>query len=115
MTTKEYNTFVEEIERNGYKKWRLSKCIQNEDFYFYKSFAKNDKGISGYQVLFLVWDSRNYPGDGSHGFGVSPHIITESDEGSRIDLTITEDNFSLENIEKFAYDFYFKFILTHEL
>lgn len=115
MTTNEYKTFISELEKNGYKKWNIPKSIQNEDFYFYKSFAKDDNGISGYQVLFLVWDIRKYPGNGGHDFGVSPNIITESGKGSRIDLTITDENISLKSIEKFAADFYFKFILTHEL
>lgn len=118
MTQQQYDNFKQTVEANGYKLCNHAKTISNENFYYYKGFAytedENGKRSSGYQVLFLVWDFRMYEHvPENYEWGVTPMVLTDSHDWSRIDLMITEQNFDVEKVEHYAHDFYFNFVLVH--
>ena len=116
MTKTQYKAFVKSAEKNGYSLVNRKSNIQNEDFYYYKGFAYDDKGRPGYQILFLVWDREPFHDLPAHyAVGVSPMIITESHDWSRIDLQITESNFDIKKVEDYAHNFYFNFVLVNGL
>ena len=119
MTVEQYDQFREVIRKKGYKQYNHPGTIHNESWYFYKGFAYTEDEESGertpgYQVFFLVWDWRTYdyiPDD----WGVTPLIITDSHDWSRIDLQITDQNIDVEKFEQYAHDFYFNFVIIHGL
>lgn len=121
MTVEQYDNFRVVIEEKGYQQRNAKGTIQSEDWYFYKGFAYPDKedAQAGYQIIFLVYDRRfavqraELPK--GYTMGVVPLILTDNHEWSRIDLTITEQNFDVDKVEEFAHDFYYKFLLTHGL
>ena len=120
MTQRQYEQFLKTIEKKGYTLCNAPKTISNESFYYYKGFAytddENGNRLVGYQVIFLVWDFRELPNVPDYdAWGVTPLILTESHEWSRIDLEITEQNFDVEKVEQFAHDFYYNFLLVHGL
>lgn len=119
MKQKDYDKFKATLEAKGYKLVDVPRTISNENFYYYKGFAYTENEESGertpgYLVIFLVWDWRTYdyiPDD----WGVTPLIITESHDWSRIDLKITDQNPDVAKFEQYAHDFYFKFVIVHGL
>lgn len=67
-------------------------------------------------MLFLVWDFRQFDAvPECDEWGVTPMVVTESHDWSRIDLQITDRNIDVEKFEQYAYDFYFNFVLIHGL
>lgn len=114
MTKEQYETFKTIVEKKGYKLSNARGTIHSEHFYYYKGFAYPDEEDAhpGYQIIFLVWDHSEYIREGldDYIFGVSPLILTSSDEWQRIDLQITEQNFDVDKVEDFACVFYHSFI-----
>ena len=48
--------------------------------------------------------------------GITPLILTQNHEWERIDLEITDDKvIDVDFVEHFAHDFYFNFLLIHDL
>ena len=121
MTDEQYQHFKKVVEDKGYKLVDVPRTISNENFYYYKGFSyTEDEGSGertpGYQVIFLVWDFRKYEQvPDCDEWGITPMVLTESHEWSRIDLQITEQNFDVDKVEQFAHDFYFHFLLVHGL
>lgn len=124
MTVEQYDQFREVIRKKGYKQYNHPGTIHNESWYFYKGFdyTEDDDGESspGYQVIFLVWDYRNHrveiPMPQELTMGITPLILTSNHEYERIDLEITDDKvMDVDSVEQFAHDFYFNFLLIHNL
>ncbi len=120
MTEEQYHKFKATIEKKGYGLHNVPRTIHNENFYYYKGFSYTDvdgERYPGYQIIFLVWDFREYRycQPENYCWGVTPLILTESHEWSRIDLELTAQNFDVDKIEEYAKDFYFNFVLTHGL
>ena len=119
MTDEQYQHFKKVVEDKGYKLWNVPRSIHSESFYYYKGFAhyvNEDEKQPGYQVIFLVYEFGHQTGaPEAYDWGVTPLVLTESHEWSRIDLEITEQNFDVDKVEQFAHDFYFNFLLTHGL
>ena len=68
----------------------------------------------------MVWDHRNHrvetPVPQDLQMGITPLILTQNHEWERIDLEITDDNvIDVDFVEHFAHDFYFNFLLIHDL
>lgn len=120
MTQEQYEHFKRSVVGKGYNLYNTSKCIQSEDFYYLKSFAytEDEYGdkIPGYKILFLVYDFRKYDNvPESDVWAVTPLILTDSHDWSRIDLQITEQNFDVDKVEQYAHDFYYDFVLVNGL
>lgn len=120
MTQEQFEQFKTTVEAKGYRLHNIPRSITNEDFYYSKGFANTEdeygERIPGYQILFLVWDFRKYEQVPEHDErGITPLIITESHEWSRIDLEITQQNFDVDKVEQYAHDFYYDFVLVHGL
>ena len=124
MTVEQYDQFREVIRQKGYKQYNHPGTIHNESWYFYKGFAhtedENGERSPGYQVIFLVWDHRNHrvetPLPQDMTMGITPLILTQNHEWERIDLEITDDKvIDVDFVEHFAHDFYFNFLLIHDL
>ena len=120
MTEEQYELFKTIVEKKGYKLRNVPRTIHNEHFYYYKGFAYTEidgEKEAGYQIIFLVWDHRQYMlGQvDDYNMGVTPLILTDSHEWPRIDLEITAHNFDVDKVEEYAHDFYFNFVLTHGL
>lgn len=124
MTEEQYDQFREVIRKKGYKQYNHPGTIHNESWYFYKGFAHTEdedgEQSPGYQVIFLIWDHRNHrvetPVPEDLTMGITPLILTQSHEWERIDLEITDDKLTnVDSVEQFAHDFYFNFLLIHNL
>ena len=112
MNEQQYNRFKAVIEARGYKLCNVPGTIQNESYYYYKGFEYSESvedPTPGYQIIFLVWDRRNYPDttlpDGDI-MGVTPIILTQSDTWPRIDIELTKQNFAVSSVELFAKNVY---------
>ena len=120
MTQKQYEQFKATLGAKGYTLCNVPRTISNESFYFYKGFAhtedENGNRSPGYQVIFLVWDLRKYDSLPKYDtWGVTPMVLTDSHDWSRIDLQITDRNIDVDKFENYAHDFYFNFVLVHGL
>ena len=124
MTVEQYDQFREVIRKKGYKQYNHPCTIQNESWYYYKGFAHTEdedgERSPGYQVIFLVWDRRNHrvdiPVPDKNTMGITPLILAQSHEWERIDLEITDDKLTnVDSVEQFAHDFYFNFLMIHNL
>lgn len=109
MTARQFRKFEKEMEKLGYKLYKRARTIQNESFYYCKGFCydwRKDDHDPGYQILFLVYDWSNIPGNNGDVYGVTPLVITSSDLWPRIDLELTVQKIDVVKFEKFASDFF---------
>jgi hypothetical protein len=109
MTSKEYESFEEQLKANGYRKY--TGAVINEDYYWCKGFeyVEDEDGDRrpSYQVIFSVWDYRNRPELRVPDFdkvGVAVRVIMSGD--GRIDLELTQDKLDIEDVETKAHSFY---------
>lgn len=118
MTWKELEMIESYLKENGYRKGgKAYHC--NADYYWYKSFGKEDnpyeEGRSLWQVFLNVYDWRKYwdrdpflrISNKCASITASIHISRTIDEG-RIELNwdLTEAGFDLKDIEDKAYKFW---------
>jgi hypothetical protein len=100
------------IEARGYKLCNVPGTIQNESYYYYKGFEYPENledAEPGYQIIFLVWDRRNYPDStlpDEYTMGVTPLILTSNYMWPRIDIQMTKQNFAVSSVELFAKNIY---------
>ena len=107
MTEKEFNEFVLELEKQGYKKVILQP-YEKEDFHYYKSFGVSDydMGRHNYVVLFLVYDWRRCSSSIVENFGVDIRGVVSRVPNEHIVLSIPLGDQTLEEIEQKAQSFF---------
>jgi hypothetical protein len=100
--------FIKELEERGYR--RISGHYKNEDFGYWKSFhiSKDEfnDDVIGYQIALLFYVFNKYPQyDGEFPVHVSLNMLS-GDGGdnkySRVDLTITDKNITIDEFEVLA-------------
>jgi len=101
--------FEDFLKQRGYIKYVQN--FKNEDYLYWKSFERIERGKGGYSVGFAFYDFSKYSQFREHNpisislefmIGVNPDI-------DRLDITISDDRFSVERFESFCkkfYDFY---------
>lgn len=104
MTTEQYLKLEENLKQAGYRRCKGS--VTNETFYFCKGFEYVENEYGGrspsYQIVFSVWDHREFAQ--VPDFGVATRVII-SCEG-RIDLELQLATYDIDEIESKAKSFY---------
>lgn len=110
MTKEQYNILVAELERRGYKKYLNGHA--NENYGWFKSPIprKHDWNNSPYQIEFAVWDYKDYKksrnDDRFPDYGITVAILVSTDKIDRIDMELSYENQSIDDIERIAASFY---------
>lgn len=114
MTWKEYEKLESFLKENGYKNGGKS-YLCNADYYWYKSFGKEDNPYQEnralWQVFINVYDWRKFqyrdPNLKDIGLTVTIHVSrTINEVGITCNFDIKEGDFDLKDIEYKAYCFY---------
>lgn len=97
------------LKEKGYTKY--VQHFKNEDYLYWKSFERIERGKGGYSVGVSFYDFSKYP-----QFKEQKPISIQfqfmlglNDDVDRMDLTISDDRFSVTDFENFCkkfYDFY---------
>lgn len=94
---------VKQIERQlgmrGYKRYTKN-LIGNEDYAYMKT-TRNTDGELKYIISHGFYDWRDYEG-ALENYGYTPTIVLGSAGSERIDVVITEPEFSVEECEEIA-------------
>lgn len=97
----------------GYR--RYSQSYRSEDYMYWKGFDKDEEREKGYSIGFAFYDWSKYPQyTDIKNISVSLHFLLGNDQGlSRLDIDITDDDMTVEEMEEFGKKFY-EFYLTTE-
>ena len=99
----EFESFLKE---RGYDKY--VQHFKSEDYLYWKSFERIERGKGGYSVGFAFYDFAKYPQFKEENtmsisfefmLGVNPNI-------DRMDLTISDNKITVEEFEEFCRKFY---------
>lgn len=110
MTKEQYNLLAAELQKRGYKKYHNGHA--NENYGWFKSPIprKHDWNNSPYQIEFAVWDYTDYKKsrniEGFPDYGITVAILVSTDKIDRVDLDLSYENQSIDEIEKIAASFY---------
>ena len=97
------------LER-GYRKFKQN--FRNEDYMYWKNFERiyTDDGHKhgGYSIGFAFYDWSKYPQYTEElNMSVSLHFLLGTDQGvDRLDIDITDDDMTVEDLEIFGAEFY---------
>jgi len=106
FTKEESEEFELLLKERGYTKY--IQRYKNEDYLYWKGFERIERGKGGYSVGFAFYDYSKYPQFEEKEkvsislefmLGVNPDI-------DRLDLTVSDDRFSVERFEDFCKKFY---------
>ena len=115
MTHEEYNKFVEELQRRGYRKYPSPRFRGDDDWAWFKSFgeSKHQEGRSNYQICFDVTDFSPYadrePFFRDNPYGIVPLVLISRTVDERVDLHLSHakvDDNNIDEIERLAESFY---------
>ena len=110
MTKEQYNLLAAELQKRGYKKYHNGHA--NEDYGWFKSPipCKSEWNNSPYQIEFAVWDYTDYKksrnDDRFPDYGITVAILVSTDKIDRIDIEVSYENQSINDIERIAASFY---------
>lgn len=107
---KQLEKFELEVIEKGYKKYQGH--YKKEDYAYWKSFdisydQDGDKKIC-YQISLMIYDFGKYPQNTSK-FPISisfEFLLASTEKISRVDLSISDDNLTVEEFEKICEEFY---------
>ena len=99
METDKVKQIELQLERRGYKRYTKN-LIGNED-YAYMRTARNEDGELKYIIPHGFYDFGDYEG-ALDNYGYTPTIVLGSAGSERVDVTITEPEFSVEECEEIA-------------
>ena len=99
MDTKKVNQIKRQLERRGYKLYTKN-LIGNED-YAYMRTVRNTDGELKYIISHGFYDFGDYEGS-LENYGYTPTIVLGYAGSERIDVVITEPEFSVEECEEIA-------------
>ena len=99
MDAKKVNQIIRQLERRGYKRYTKN-LIGNED-YAYMRTARDADGELKYIISHGFYDFVDYEGS-LENYGYTPTIVLGAAGSERIDVVITEPEFSVEECEEIA-------------
>ena len=99
METEKVKQIERQLERRGYKLYTKN-LIGNED-YAYMRTARNADGELKYIISHGFYDFGDYEG-ALGNYGYTPTILLGAAGSERIDVVITEPEFSVEECEEIA-------------
>lgn len=112
MTQEIYDSFCEDLQKRGYKKYPAP---SRGDYAWFKGFGESDyeEDRRNYQICFEVYDFRKYadrePYFRTNPYGVEPMVLISRTIDERVDLhlshTKVEDN-NIDEIERLAESFF---------
>ena len=99
METEKVNQIKHQLERRGYKLYTKN-LIGNEDFACMKT-TRNADGELKYIISHGFYDLGDYEG-ALDNYGYTPTIVLGAAGSERIDVVLTEPEFSVEECEEIA-------------
>lgn len=99
METEKVKQIERQLERRGYKRYTKN-LIGNED-YDYMRTARNADGELKYIISHGFYDWEDYDG-ALENYGYTPTIVLGAAGSERIDVTLTEPEFSVAECEEIA-------------
>ena len=99
MDEKKVKQIERQLERRGYKLYTKN-LIGNEDYAYMKT-TKNADGELKYIISHGFYDLGDYEG-ALENYGYTPTIVLGAAGSERIDVVITEPEFSVEECEEIA-------------
>lgn len=99
METEKVKQIVRQLESRGYKRYTKN-LIGNEDYAYMKT-TKNADGELKYIISHGFYDWRDYEG-ALENYGYTPTIVLGDAGSERIDVVLTEPEFSVDECEEIA-------------
>ena len=99
METEKVKQIERQLERRGYKRYTKN-LIGNEDYAYMKTTRDAD-GELKYIISHGFYDLEDYKG-ALENYGYTPTIVLGAAWSERIDVAITEPEFSVEDCEEIA-------------
>ena len=99
METEKVKQIKRQLERRGYKRYTKN-LIGNEDYAYMKT-TRNADGELKYIISHGFYDLGDYEG-AFDNYGYTPTIVLGDAGSERVDVTITEPEFSVEECEEIA-------------
>lgn len=99
METEKENQIIRKLERRGYKLYTKN-LIGNEDYAYMKT-TRNADGELKYIISHGFYDLGDYEG-ALDNYGYTPTIVLGAAGSERIDVVLTEPEFSVEECEEIA-------------
>lgn len=99
MDEKKVNQIKRQLERRGYKLYTKN-LVGNEDYAYMKT-TRNADGELKYIISHGFYDLGDYEGS-LENYGYTPTIVLCAAGNERIDVAITEPEFSVDECEKIA-------------
>ena len=99
MNAEKVKQIERHLERRGYKRY-TNNLIGNEDYAYMKTTRDAD-GELKYIISHGFYDLGDYEG-ALENYGYTPTIVLGAAGGERIDVVITEPEFSVEECEEIA-------------
>ena len=99
MDTKKVNQIEHQLEMRGYKRY-TNNLIGSEDYAYMRTVRDSD-GELKYIISHGFYDWEDYEG-ALENYGYTPTIVLGDAGSERIDVAITEPEFSVEEFEEIA-------------
>ena len=99
MNAEKVNQIKRQLERRGYKRYTKN-LIGNEDYAYMKT-RRNSDGELKYIISHGFYDWRDEVGV-VEDYGYTPTIVLGASGGERIDVVLTEPEFSVSECEEIA-------------
>ena len=99
MDAKKVNQIIRQLEMRGYKLYTKN-LIGNEDYAYMKT-TRNADGELKYIISHGFYDLGDYEG-ALENYGYTPTIVLGAAGGDRIDVVLTEPEFSVSECEEIA-------------
>ena len=99
MDEKKVKQIERQLERRGYK--RYTKNLIGSEDYAYMRTARDADGELKYIISHGFYDWRDYEG-ALENYGYTPTIVLGAAGGERIDVVLTEPEFSVSECEEIA-------------
>ena len=99
METEKVNQIIRQLERRGYKRYTQN-LVGNEDYAYMKTTRDAD-GELKYIISHGFYDWEDYKG-ALENYGYTPTIVLGDAGSERVDVTITEPEFSVSDCEEIA-------------
>lgn len=93
MTREELNTFEDSLVNRGYRRWTTCKTSMRSAYEWMKT-------IDGVIIAFRVWEFSKY-GPSNEPYGIDIRIV-DSNDGTRVDLNITNPELDIDRTEEIA-------------
>ena len=112
MTKEVYDSFCEDLQKRGYKKYPAP---NRGDYAWFKGFGESDyeEDRRNYQICFEVYDFRKYadrePYFRTNPYGIEPRVLVSRTINERMDLTLASSSVKevgVDRIEQLAESFF---------